>query len=51
VNDEEVSKGLEKAGMWSGCIERTIIYIFVLSNFLTAIAFLVTAKSIFRYLI
>lgn len=49
LGDEEVSKGLEKAGMWIGCIERTIIYIFVLSNFLTAIAFLVTAKSIFRF--
>jgi hypothetical protein len=49
LDDEEVSKGLEKAGMWIGCLERTIIYIFVLSNFLTAIAFLVTAKSIFRF--
>jgi hypothetical protein len=49
IGDEEVTKGLEKAGMWIGCIERTIIYIFVLSNFLTAIAFLVTAKSIFRF--
>jgi len=49
LNNEEVSKGLEKAGMWIGCIERTIIYLFVLSNFLTATAFLVTAKSIFRF--
>jgi hypothetical protein len=47
--DEELKTGLERAGMWIGCIERTIIYIFVLSNFLTAIAFLVTAKSIFRF--
>ena len=49
LEDEEVVKSLEKAGMWIGCIERTIIYIFVLSNFITAIAFLVTAKSIFRF--
>ncbi len=49
LSDAELARGLEKAGMWIGCIERTIIYIFVLSNFLTAIAFLVTAKSIFRF--
>jgi len=49
LNDDEVSEGLARAGIWIGCIERTIIYIFVLSNFVTAIAFLVTAKSIFRF--
>ncbi|MFW6180980.1 MAG: hypothetical protein ACOC8N_04460 [Spirochaetota bacterium] len=45
----EVSEGLARAGLWIGCIERSIIYIFVLSNSVTAIAFLVTAKSIFRF--
>jgi hypothetical protein len=45
----EVSEGLARAGLWIGCIERVIIYIFVLSNAVTAIAFLVTAKSIFRF--
>jgi len=49
LEDKEVSKGLEKAGLWIGIIERTIIYIFILTNSLTAIAFLITAKSIFRF--
>lgn len=46
---DEMSEGLARAGLWIGCIERAIIYIFVLSNAVTAIAFLVTAKSIFRF--
>ncbi|MEJ2354747.1 MAG: DUF3307 domain-containing protein [candidate division WOR-3 bacterium] len=41
--------GLEKAGMWIGILERTLIYIFVLSDNVMAIAFLVTAKTIFRF--
>lgn len=49
LGDEDMSAGLARAGLWIGCIERVIIYIFVLSNFVTAIAFLVTAKSIFRF--
>jgi hypothetical protein len=43
------AKGLEKAGMWIGILERTLIYIFVLSDNVMAIAFLVTAKTIFRF--
>lgn len=43
------AKGLEKAGMWIGILERTLIYIFVLSGNVMAIAFLVTAKTIFRF--
>ena len=27
LSDKELARGLEKAGMWIGCIERTIIYI------------------------
>jgi len=42
-------KGLEKAGLWIGILERTLIYIFVLSDNVMAIAFLVTAKTIFRF--
>jgi hypothetical protein len=49
LHDDELSEGLARAGIWIGCIERIIIYLFVLSNFVTAIAFLVTAKSIFRF--
>jgi hypothetical protein len=41
--------GLEKAGMWIGILERILIYIFVLSDNVMAIAFLVTAKTIFRF--
>ena len=43
------AKGLEKAGLWIGILERTLIYIFVLSNNVMAIAFLITAKTIFRF--
>lgn len=49
LGGSEVSDGLARAGLWIGCIERAIIYLFVLSNSVTAIAFLVTAKSIFRF--
>lgn len=43
------SEGLEKAGLWIGILERTLIYIFVLSGNVMAIAFLITAKTIFRF--
>jgi hypothetical protein len=43
------AKGLEKAGLWIGILERTLIYIFVLSGNVMAIAFLITAKTIFRF--
>ena len=43
------AKGLEKAGMWIGILERMLIYIFVLSDNVMGIAFLVTAKTIFRF--
>ncbi len=43
------AKGLEKAGLWIGILERTLIYIFVLSDNVMAIAFLITAKTIFRF--
>lgn len=43
------AEGLEKAGLWIGILERTLIYIFVLSGNVMAIAFLITAKTIFRF--
>jgi len=43
------ARGLEKAGLWIGILERTLIYIFVLSDNVMAIAFLITAKTIFRF--
>ncbi len=43
------AEGLEKAGLWIGILERVLIYIFVLSGNVMAIAFLITAKTIFRF--
>ena len=43
------AEGLEKAGLWIGILERTLIYVFVLSGNVMAIAFLITAKTIFRF--
>ena len=41
--------GLEKAGLWIGCLERILILIFVLMDQFEAIGFLIAAKSIFRF--
>ncbi|MEO0293982.1 MAG: hypothetical protein ABIN61_07165 [candidate division WOR-3 bacterium] len=41
--------GLEKAGLWIGILERILIYTFILTDNLMAIAFLITAKTIFRF--
>jgi len=46
---EESSQGLEKAGLWIGRLERTLIMTFVLLNQFEAIGFLIAAKSIFRF--
>jgi hypothetical protein len=43
------AKGLAKAGLWIGILERILIYLFVLSDNVMAIAFLITAKTIFRF--
>ncbi len=43
------SQGLEKAGLWIGRLERTLIMTFVLLNQFEAIGFLIAAKSIFRF--
>jgi len=43
-----VNNGLKNAGRIIGFLERLIVYIFVLSNNLAGIGFLVTAKSILR---
>jgi hypothetical protein len=42
-------KGLEKAGMWMGRLERILILTFMLMNQYSVIGFLITAKSIFRF--
>lgn len=46
---EDSEKGLEKAGMWIGRLERFLLLTFVLLQQYQAIGLLVTAKSIFRF--
>lgn len=46
---EYQNPGLEKAGRTIGQLERTIVYIFYLGGSLEGIAFLVVAKSIYRF--
>ena len=41
--------GLQTAGKWIGYIERCLIITFILINQFTAIGFLLTAKTIFRF--
>lgn len=45
----DVNAGLEGGGQAIGYAERLLIYVFVLADAPTAIGFLVTAKSIFRF--
>ncbi|NBB85839.1 MAG: hypothetical protein GVY12_06400 [Bacteroidetes bacterium] len=45
----DVNAGLESGGQAIGYAERLLIYVFVLADAPTAIGFLVTAKSIFRF--
>lgn len=47
--DSEQLTGLQKAGMWIGCLERFIILTFILLNQYSAIGFLIAAKSVFRF--
>lgn len=43
------SLSLQNAGKFIGVLERLLIYIFVLTNHLEAVGFLLAAKSIFRF--
>ncbi|RMG56996.1 MAG: hypothetical protein D6722_25550 [Bacteroidetes bacterium] len=43
------SRGLPRAGRWIGMLERTLVLTFVLLDALSAIGFLITAKSILRF--
>lgn len=45
----ENEPGLKEGGRMIGYSERLLIYVFVLGNAPSAIGFLVTAKSIFRF--
>lgn len=41
--------GLKNAGKWIGIIERLLIFIFVITENFSAVGFLLTAKSVFRF--
>jgi hypothetical protein len=42
------TQGLENAGKWIGIVERILILTFVLTNQISAIGFMLAAKSVFR---
>ncbi len=48
LNAEE-ERGLQRAGLWIGNLERFFIYSFLITNNLSAIAIILGAKSIFRF--
>jgi hypothetical protein len=48
-NSEQKSKGLKDAGKWIGILERLMIFTFIVINELSAIGFLLAAKSVFRF--
>jgi hypothetical protein len=41
--------GLKNAGKWIGIIERLLIFLFVITDNFSAVGFLLTAKSVFRF--
>jgi hypothetical protein len=41
--------GLKSGGLWIGWLERALVMLLVLANQITAVGFLVTAKSILRF--
>jgi hypothetical protein len=45
----DADSGLKEGGRLIGYCERLLIYVFVLANASSAIGFLVTAKSLFRF--
>src|SRR5262249_7587591 len=42
-------RGLVNAGLWIGILERTLIYIFIVTAHWEGIGFLLAAKSVFRF--
>lgn len=40
---------LKNAGKWIGMIERVLVFIFIISGNFSAVGFLLTAKSVFRF--
>jgi hypothetical protein len=45
----EESRGLDLAGLWIGCLERTFLMTFLLLDYLSGIALLLGLKSLFRF--
>ena len=43
------SRGLELAGLWIGCLERTFLLTFVLFDYPSGVALLLGLKSLFRF--
>ncbi|RZK66590.1 MAG: DUF3307 domain-containing protein [Pedobacter sp.] len=48
-SDDESPKSLQNAGKYIGILERTLIFVFMLTNHFEAVGFLLAAKSIFRF--
>lgn len=48
-NDDESPKSLQNAGKYIGILERTLIFVFILTHHFEAVGFLLAAKSIFRF--
>ena len=49
VKEDEENQSLPAAGKYIGMLERVFIFAFVLLNQWSAIGFLITAKSVFRF--
>lgn len=49
LRKEHQEGGLENGGFWIGCLERTLVFIFVLSGAPEGIGLLIAAKSILRF--
>jgi hypothetical protein len=48
-NLKEKDNGLENAGKWIGILERFLIFTFIIIDEISAIGFLLAAKSVFRF--
>lgn len=48
-NQPDSPKSLENAGKYIGILERTLIFLFILTSHFEAVGFLLAAKSIFRF--
>ncbi|MFI3240120.1 MAG: DUF3307 domain-containing protein [Bacteroidales bacterium] len=49
LESNAINKGIKNAGKWIGYIERVLIITFILSGNISAVGFLLAAKSVFRF--